>query len=180
VRVFLLGQCLVEQINRVWTSPSTVATLLRRHPPPSPPYSWHMSALSTHLISAYTGLINTSALPPFASVSQTVRTPPILVISGPMSYKVAMVPPFFYSQQLQPRVSTDNGQRNADLSAQTAQQISTLQARLDKKLGPEYNEQTQRYCVGSQQSSRSLCVIGRHEDVEFGMLGNCRQKASTR
>jgi len=56
----------------------------RRHP------CWSMSALSTHLISAYIGLIDPFALPSFASFSQTARTPLTLAISGLMSYNAAM------------------------------------------------------------------------------------------
>jgi len=113
-----------------------------------------MSALSTHLINAHTGLINPSAFPPFASTPQSARNLPSLVISGPMSYNSAMhgsfnaYPPF--SQQHQPLIGTGYN-ANAlqqpmaitcvDLSAQTAQQIATLQAKLDKKLGPEYISQ---------------------------------------
>jgi len=115
-----------------------------------------MSALSTHLISAYTGLINPSALPPFATVSQSARTPPTLVISGPMSYNAAMhgnfnvYPSFSHSQQPQPPFGSGYNANapqqtvataNVDLSAQTAQQIATLQAKLNKKLGPEYISQ---------------------------------------
>ena len=76
----LVGWCLAKHhVNVVWTSP-----------PPSPPCCWPMSALSTHLINAHTGLINPSASPPFASTPQSARTLPSLVISGPMSYNSAM------------------------------------------------------------------------------------------
>ena len=113
-----------------------------------------MSALSTHLIHAHTGLNNSSALPPIASASQTARNPPALVISGPMSYNATMHGSFnaypSFAQQSQPpfgggyNVNAPQqtmASANVDLSAQTAQQIATLQAKLDKKLGPEYISQ---------------------------------------
>lgn len=117
---------------------------------------WPMSALSTHLISAYTGLMNPAALPPFASTSQTARTPPTLVTSGPMNYNAAMhgsfsaYPSFSHSQQPQPPFGSGYyanvpqqtmTSANVDLSTRTAQQIATLQAKLDKKLGPEFISQ---------------------------------------
>ena len=40
------------------------------------PCRWPMNTLSTRLIHAYTGLNNSSALPPFAFASQTARNPP--------------------------------------------------------------------------------------------------------
>ena len=142
-------QAVVGQPNITWlflvSSVATVATV-----------GWPMSALSTHLISAYTGFMNPSALPPFASISQTARTPPTLVTSGPMSYNAAMhgsfsaYPSFSHSQQPQPPFGsgyfanappqTITG-ANVDLSTRTAQQIATLQAKLDKKLGPEFISQ---------------------------------------
>ena len=118
--------------------------------------SWPMSALSTHLINAYTGLMNPSALPPFASTSQSARTPSTLVTSGPMSYNATMhgsfnaYPSFSHYQQFQPPFGggyhanvppqTITG-ANVDISAHAAQQIATLQAKLDKKLGPEFISQ---------------------------------------
>jgi len=90
-----------------------------------------------------------SASPPFASTSQSARNLPSLVISGPMSYNSAMhgsfnaYPPF--SQQHQPLLGTGYNANTlqqtmsgtcVDLSAQTAQQIAALQAKLNKKLGP--------------------------------------------
>jgi hypothetical protein len=147
MRAFLVGPCLVKQ---------NVTLCLDLAPPPSPPCRWPMSALSTHLISAYTGLINPSALPPFASVSQPARTQPNLVISGPMSYNASMhgncnaYPSFSHSQQSQPLFGSGyhanppqhtTAIANVDLPAQTAQQIATLQAKLGKRLGPEYISQ---------------------------------------
>jgi len=148
VCVCLFGQCLVKQ--SVTCLDPVSASSSRRHP------CWSMSALSTHLIGAYTGLINPSALPPFASPSQTARTPPTLAISGPMSYNAAMhgnfnaYPSFSnshsHSQQPQPPVGSGYNpnipqQADVDLSVHTAQQIATLQAKLNKKLGPEFISQ---------------------------------------
>jgi len=65
-RAVLVGWCLAKHhVNVVWTSP-----------PPSPPCCWSMSVLSTHFINAYTGPINPSAFPPFASTSQSRETNP--------------------------------------------------------------------------------------------------------
>jgi DNA repair and recombination protein RAD52 len=122
---------------------------------PSPLCRWPMSALSTHLINAHTGLTNPSALPPFASASQTSRHPPSLVISGAMSYNPLMHGSFSaypsFSQHHQPlfgtRYNANAPQQTTmpsayvDISTQTAQQIATLQAKLDKRLGPEYISQ---------------------------------------
>ena len=113
-----------------------------------------MSALSTHLINAQIGSTIPSALPPFASASQTSRDPTSLVISGPMSYNPAMHGSFTaypsFSQQSQSFFGSGYNANPpqhtmaspyVDLSTQTAQQIATLQAKLNKKLGPEYISQ---------------------------------------
>jgi len=163
MRVCLFGQCLVKQnvtcLNLVSASPS------RHHP------CWPMSALSTHLISAWTGLINPSGLPPFASSSQTARTPPTVATFGPMSYNAAIhgnfntYPSFSnspsHSQQPQPPVGSGYNpnipqQADVDLSVHTAQQIATLQAKLDKKLGPEFI--SRRLGPGSQ--GKLTCAEG--------------------
>lgn len=116
-----------------------------------------MSALSTHLIEAYTGYITRAAFPPFKSQSQTTNNPPDVVSSGPMSYNPNMhgsfnAVPQFSQQPGQfggasgglPSYNANMPQQPSaymDLSDETARKIATLQSKLDKKLGPEYISQ---------------------------------------
>lgn len=110
-----------------------------------------MSGLSAHLLNAHAGLVNRRLHPEFSDTTNVNQH----IISGEMSYHPGMhgafaaAPSFSQASQYpgySANASTSSGPLvqlpgYMDLSAQTAQQISTLQAKLDKKLGPEYISQ---------------------------------------
>ena len=129
-----------------------------------------MSTLSIRFIHAHTGLNNSSvlvlALPLRPPHSQTARNPPALVISGPASYNTTMHGSFnaYPSFPQQPQPLFGNGYNaNVDLSAQTAHQITMLQAKLDKKLGSEYISQRPGRWVGQVDLNRGLEAYQPHK-----------------
>lgn len=109
-----------------------------------------MSSLSSHLLSAHTGYTNRKPAPPFDEPLDSTH----LTTSGAMAYNASMhgsfaAVPAFNTQHQQPYPSYNAHALSLppppanymELSEQTAIQIASLQAKLNRKLGPEFISQ---------------------------------------